>query len=142
MSNKLSEVALPEPPVNAYLQSEIALYTKEDFFKNVWMLKYRRWTVSVRAEEVRSEEHLAYCFYNPAGEAKFSRIVVSDREGYAYNEMFKYFEWWVFSHESKLIEVELQPQEKAIPKARRLKGKRIAAKTLVGENVETEVLRG
>lgn len=120
---------LAEPPEGAYLQSEILTHTKEDFYKQIWTLKYRSWTVTVRDGTVHAEDFLAYCFYTPSKEGRVARVVLLDAEDKSFNEMFKYFEWWIFSFESKLIEVEVneEPKEKQpAKKVKKLHGKRIA----------------
>jgi hypothetical protein len=130
MKNKTS-ISLAEPPEGAYLQSDILTQTRKDFYGQIWTLKYRSWTVTLRGENVYTEDCLAYCFYTPSGEAKLSRIVPLDKEDISYNEMFRYFAWWVFSYDSKIIEVDLVGNEKVeekppVPNIKKLRGKRIS----------------
>jgi hypothetical protein len=120
-------ITLPEPPEGSYLHSEVITHTKSDFFGRVWTLKYRSWTLNNRAVYVQVQDYLAYCFYTPDGEGKLSRIVPRDSENTAVNEMFRYFDWFIFSHESKLIDVDMvgeTSQKPAVQNVKRLTGKR------------------
>jgi hypothetical protein len=124
MSSKEEAIALPEPPTGSYLQSEIITFTKTDFHKNTWTLKYRSWTVSTRGT---TQDYLAYCFYTPKGEAKLAQTVPLDPDDVSYQEMFKYFGWFVFSYDSKIIEVDIQEPEKekpVQPEIKKLTGRR------------------
>jgi hypothetical protein len=127
MKNKPT-ISLAEPPEGSYLQSEIVTETRTDFYRQVWTLKYRSWTVTVRGEVVHPKDFLAYCFYTPSGEAKLALTVELDKEDKSYKEMFKHFEWVVFANDSKIIEVDMEEddskQEKPVPNIKRLTGRR------------------
>lgn len=125
------DIVLPEPPTNSYLHSEILTYAKKDFYGKTWTLKYRSWVMrTIRDGSGRSEEYLAYCFYTPTGEAKLARVVTLDSEDKACDEMFRYFSWWIFSYDSRIIEVDLEPVEKEelTPEVVTLKGRKISGK--------------
>jgi hypothetical protein len=126
-SKETEIITIPEPPEGSYLHSEIVVHTKQDFFGRTWMLKYRGWTLNNRTMYVQVQDYIAYCFYTPEGIGKLSRIVPRDSENTALNEMFRYFDWFIFSHESKLIEVDIEDeiaQKPAVQNVKRLTGKR------------------